>query len=362
MTQASKAAPGRMSWKPWLAALAAALTLGACALPAAVPPVAVAEEPSLPPAPTSEDLAWRLPERPAADTTEQARAYLGKHLFFDPRLSGNGTISCATCHNPSMGWADGLKTAIGINGQKLERGTPTVANTAFNTQFMWDGKARSLEEQAMGPMRSAQEMDADVAATIKWLADMPGYAKMFADAFPGKPVDDDGLSRALASFQRTVVTEDSPFDRWLAGDRRALSVQAWRGFRLFTDANKGNCAACHSAPNFTDNGFHNLGLRQHGDTPDLGRYHVKKLPSMKGAFKTSTLRDVELTAPYFHDGSAATLEDVIRHYVRGGDDRGNVSASMKPLTLTDAEQADLVAFLKSLTGRPVPFEVPRLPH
>jgi cytochrome c peroxidase len=324
--------------------------------------VVAADTQSVPP-PAHADLQWKLPAPPvpAANAVTPQRVELGKALFFDPRLSGNGATSCASCHNPGLGWSDGLKTAVGAGGRVLGRATPTIVNTAYNTQFMWDGSKRSLEEQALGPMRAKDEMDTDFATLFERLRAMSGYVKLFEAAYPGEGINEATLAKALAAFQRTVVSADSDFDRWLAGDQRSLTPAQWRGFRVFLDPAKGNCAACHNGPNFTDNGFHNIGLKSAGQ-PDLGRFNIRPLASMKGAFKTPSLRDIELTAPYFRDGSAATLREVVDHYVRGGDDRSNLSPDMKQLQLTEQEKDDLVAFMRALTGRRAAFVMPELPR
>ncbi|HMC16782.1 MAG TPA: cytochrome c peroxidase, partial [Albitalea sp.] len=316
------------------------------------------------PAPTAADHAWRLPAvpMPQDNVSTPARIELGKSLFFDPRMSGNGAMSCASCHNPSLGWSDGLKTAVGWGGQVLGRATPTVVNTAYNTQFMWDGRKKSLEDQALGPMKTPQEMNTDFAVSLARLRSVPGYVAMFEKAYPNEGITEETIAKAIAAFERTVVSNDSAFDRWLAGDKKAMSAAQWRGFKVFTDAGKGNCAACHSGANFTDNGYHNIGITSKGGEPDVGRYGIRKVASMMGAFKTPTLRDIELTAPYFHDGSAATLRDVVDHYVKGGVDQTNLSTSMKPLNLSEEEKNDLVAFMQSLTGRRTGVYVPRLPQ
>ena len=316
------------------------------------------------PAPTAADHAWRLPAAPAPkdNAGTPARVALGKALFFDPRLSGNGASSCASCHNPSLGWSDGLKTAVGFGGVVLGRATPTIVNTAFNTQFMWAGRKKSLEDQALGPMKAADEMNTDFPAVIARLSSIAGYRALFEKAYPGETIGEETIAKALAAYERSIVSRDSAFDRWLAGDTRALTPEQYRGYKVFADPAKANCAACHSGPNFTDNGFHNIGIRTAGANPDLGRFNIRKVASMKGAFKTPTLRDVELTAPYFHDGSAATLREVVDHYDRGGDDRSNLSADMKPLKLSEQEKNDLVAFLRALTGKQLAVTLPQLPQ
>ncbi len=316
------------------------------------------------PAAGAADKVWLLGKAPdaAANPVTPAKVALGKALFFDPRLSGNGTVSCASCHNPALGWSDGLKTGVGINGTVLGRATPTIVNVAYNTQLMWDGRKKSLEDQALGPMKTPEEMKTDFAATVQMLGSVDGYVALFKKAFPGEPIGEETIARAIAAFERTVVSKDSRFDRWLAGDRKAITPQEYRGYQVFNDPGRGTCAKCHGGPNFTDNGYHNIGLKPVEGAPDEGRFKVKAIASMKGAFKTPTLRDVALTAPYFHDGSAATLTEVVEHYNRGGDDKSNLSKDMRALNLSSAEKEDLVAFLMSLNGRPVAVAIPALPQ
>lgn len=308
---------------------------------------------------------WKLPQQvpePAGNETTAARVDLGRMLFFDPRFSGNSNMSCASCHNPSLGWSDGLDTAVGHNGKKLGRATPTIVNSGYYTIFMWDGRKASLEDQAVGPMQSADEMRADWPRTFELLTGTPAYVQAFGKAYPGAPIDEHTFAKAIAAFERTVVTRDSDFDRWLAGDKKAMPERAQRGFALFVDPAKGNCAGCHVAPNFSDNGFHNVGLASFGAAePDLGRYNERRVALMKGAFKTPQLRDIARTAPYFHDGSARSLRDVVEHYRRGGDSKTNLSPDLKPLNVTDEECDELVAFLEALTGNGPPIQVPLLP-
>lgn len=315
--------------------------------------------------PTKEDRKWLLSEKlpaPANNAITPARVELGKTLFFDPRLSSDRNLSCAGCHNPMFGWSDGLPTAKGKNSKILSRSTPTIVNSAYTTLQMWDGRKSSLEDQAMGPLESLDEMAADLNALFKWLNEDPSYKVMFAKAYPGEAIDSKTLSKAIASFERTVVSNDSPFDRWLKGDKRAMTKQQIIGFRLFTDPNKGNCVACHQAPNFTDGGFHNLGLASYEDGKgDIGRFAIKRIAAMKGAFKTSTLRDIALTAPYFHDGSAKTLEEVVEHYNKGGVSKVDLSPNMKPLNLTREEVEAIAAFMRALTSPHKPVVLPALP-
>ncbi|MEW5755669.1 MAG: cytochrome c peroxidase [Pseudomonadota bacterium] len=297
---------------------------------------------------------------PEDNATTPARVELGKNLFFDPRLSGSNWISCATCHNPALGWSDGLPTAIGHGMHTIARATPTVLNTAFNQFQFWDGRARSLEEQAVGPIQADGEMHQNMEELIKELSAIKGYVEMFEKAYPGQGITEETIGKAIAAFERTVIATDAPFDRWIKGDEKAISDSAKRGFDLFEG--KARCSICHQKFNFTDDGFHNLGLKTDGQ-PDLGRYNVRKVKVLRGAFKTPTLRDVTLTAPYMHNGMYKTLEEVVDHYNRGGDDKTDLSPNMQPLNLTAQEKADLVAFMKSLTSiRPMQVTIPILPQ
>jgi len=307
---------------------------------------------------------WLLPDvppQPENNKLNGARIELGKHLFFDPRLSKDGNMSCGTCHNPSLGWGDGLPTAVGHNGKVLGRASPTVINTGFNSIQMWDGRKATLEDQAIGPMESGDEMATDLKRMFKFLKANNGYRDLFQKAYPGEGVNKSTLTRAIASFERTVISNTSPFDRWVKGDENALSKEAVEGFKLFVDKDKGNCAACHRGANFTDNGFHNLGLKSFAAAePDLGRYKQRPLRLMKGAFKTPTLRDINQTAPYFHDGSATDLTAVMEHYNVGGLVKTNLSPNMKSLSLNEKEKKAIVAFMQALTSPVEKTETPEL--
>ena len=286
------------------------------------------------------------------------RVELGRALFFDPRLSGSNWISCATCHNPALGWSDGLPTAIGHGMKVLGRATPTILNTAYQRKQMWDGRFRSLEEQALGPIQAPGEMaGGDMREVVAEIQSIPGYVAMFDKAYPGGGINKDTIAKAIASYERTVVSTEAPFDRWIKGDKNAISASAKRGFDLFEG--KANCNACHMGFDFMDDGFHNIGLK---GNQDVGRFAKLPLPVMKGAFKTPTLRDVTLTAPYMHNGMYKTLEEVVAHYNRGGDDKANLDPNMKPLHLSEREQADIVEFLETLTGPAMQVSVPRLPN
>jgi cytochrome c peroxidase len=241
----------------------------------------------------------------------------------------------------------------------LARATPTIVNTSFNSIQMWDGRKSTLEDQATGPIEAAGEMNLPLPELIERLKSIPGYSSKFEAAYPGMGITAVTVARGLASFERTVLSTESPFDRWRKGDEKAVSASVKHGFELFQD--KAKCAVCHMGYNFTDNGFHNIGLATSGE-PDVGRYAQRPLKSMHGAFKTPTLRDIGLTAPYMRNGSYKTLMEVVEHYDRGGDDKTNLDINMVPLSLTASEKTDLVAFLESLTGVPPDIRVPALPQ
>jgi cytochrome c peroxidase len=301
-----------------------------------------------------------LPQKvpvPEDNELTPARIQLGKMLFFDPRLSGSNWISCATCHNPGLGWSDGLPKAIGDGQRELKRATPTIINAAYNKVQMWDGRFRTLEEQAMGPIGASVEMNQNPVELVKELASIGGYVKLFNDAYPNEGITSDTIRKAIASFERTITTKDSPFDRWAKGDKSAISKDAKAGFKLFVG--KARCVKCHNGYNFTDDGFHNIGLK---DNSDEGRYALRKVKILKGAFKTPTLRNVEFTAPYMHNGEYQTLEQVVEHYAKGGIVKTHLSPNMKPLDLTKNEKRQLVIFMKALSSKPINVSVPRLPQ
>jgi cytochrome c peroxidase len=301
-------------------------------------------------------------KRPAAIPFPLENAYtrerqdLGRMLFFDPRLSGSNYISCGTCHNPGLAWGDALPRAIGHGMKELGRRTPTVLNVAWADQFFWDGRAGSLEEQALGPIKSPGEMNQDPAALVDKLGRIPGYVTLFRAAYPGEGLTPATIAKAIATFERTVVSGRAPFDEWVAGNERAISEQAKRGFTLFNG--KARCAACHRGWNLTDGSFHDIGL----PTSDPGRGALVPLVRMQHAFKTPTLRNVDRRAPYMHDGSVATLAGVIDVYNAGGVARPSLSAEIRPLGLTGDEKDALLAFLKTLTSVDAPVVVPELPR
>lgn len=285
------------------------------------------------------------------------RASLGHALFFDPRLSSAGIMSCATCHNPSFSWGDGMPLAVGHGMKTLGRRTPTVLNLAWTEPLMWDGRKSDLEDQALGPITSPGEMALDKQTLENRVRSIPGYQKLFEAAYPGETVGANTIAKAIATFERTIVSNRAPFDRWIEGDANAISDSAKRGFVVFNTT--ASCNKCHSGWTFTDGSFHDVGV----NSPDMGRYEQLPLPSMKHAFKTPGLRNVDQRAPYMHDGSEQTLEEVVELYDQGGRvKRDSISPLITPLKLSTQEKADLVAFLKTLTSQDDPIEVPTLPR
>ncbi len=296
---------------------------------------------------------------PPSNLNYKAKVELGKQLYFDGRLSKNNQVSCAFCHIPGAGFADPRQTSIGVDGKVGGRQAPTVLNTAFNHVQFWDGRVSSLEEQAIGPIQNPVEMAETHEHVVKKLQKIKGYREQFRAVF-GTDVSLQGIAEAIAAYERTVISTNSAFDRYMLGDKRAMSEAAVRGLALFKG--KARCILCHNGPNFTDNQFHNLGVPQVGPLKeDLGRYNVTRQEVDRGAFKTPTLRSVALTAPYMHDGAFKTLEEVVDFLNQGGGPNPNLSLLVKPLGLTDQEKADLVAFLNALTGEPLKFEMPKLP-
>lgn len=286
---------------------------------------------------------------------------LGKQLYFDKRLSADNTVSCASCHDPNKGWSNGEATAEGVGGQRGGRGAPTVINSAYQRFQFWDGRAGSLEEQALGPIANPIEMNLPIEDAVKKIAAIDGYAKQFQEVF-GEPVSAENLARAISAFERTVLSGNAPYDRFVAGDKTALSEQAQAGMKLFFG--KANCSGCHVPPNFTDNGFHNLGVSFHGENADHGRFVISKLGGDRGAFKTPTLREIAKTAPYMHDGSLATLEDVVEYYNKGATPNDFLDEEIFELQLNDEQKAALVAFLtEGLSSDDYPHvDPPELPE
>jgi cytochrome c peroxidase len=295
---------------------------------------------------------------PADNPPTKDAIELGRRLYYDPGLSKDNTVSCAFCHSPKAGFSDGQKTSVGVGGKRGGRNAPTVWNSAYNSEQFWDGRSPSLEDQAGGPILNPIEMANTEEAVVRKLNDNSSYAAEFEKAFGKGPVTFQKIRFAIASFERTVLSGDSPFDRYqYRSEKRAMSGAAIRGLEVFKDAKKGNCAVCHTIEEkhalFTDNKYHNLGvgMDKKGELTDLGRYEVTKREEDRGAFKTPTLRNIARSAPYMHDGSLKTLKEVVDFYVGGGNANKNLDKEIKPLEhLSKQERADLVAFMEALTG------------
>lgn len=295
----------------------------------------------LPPVPVPAD------NPPTAETIA-----LGRRLYYDPVLSADNTVSCATCHTPEAGFADGKPLSDGVQGKLGRRNSPTVLNSAYNPLQFWDGRAASLEEQAEGPVQNPVEMAHSLSGVEKKLMTDAGYREEFRKAYGADQITYEMVEKAIATFERTVLSGDSPFDRfYYGGDKKALSPAAQRGLKIFTDAKKGNCTACHTIGEkyalFTDGKFHNIGIGADtkGNLADPGRYAVTKKEADRGAFKTPTLRSITQTGPYMHDGSLKTLKDVIDYYVAGGNSNPHLDKEMKSLDfLSFQERKDLLAF------------------
>jgi cytochrome c peroxidase len=294
---------------------------------------------------------------PRDNPTTPDKVVLGKQLFFDPRLSGDNRMSCANCHPPDKAFADGLPRAKGARGIELSRNTPTLLNVGFQTAYLWDGRAVSLEEQALLPIQSSEEMNQDLEALEKELNAIPGYLVQFEAVF-GSGATRSSIAKALAAFQRTLVSRNSPFDRYLAGEKNALSEDAQHGWELF----KGDagCIRCHNGPNFSDSKFYRLGTTFR----DRGRGAITREKRDDYAFRTPGLRDVAKTGPYMHDGSLATLSQVVEFYYRGVPPSSPDGLPLSITALTGqsySEISAIVAFLESLTGAAPQPPPPTLP-
>lgn len=301
----------------------------------------------LPPVPIPKD------NPPTAETIA-----LGRRLYYDPVLSVDGSVSCATCHAQDLGFSDGRPVSLGVGHKTGTRNALTVINSAYSDLQFWDGRAPNLEKQAEGPMANPVEMAHSLEGIVQRLQSNPSYREEFKTAWGTDQIAIEMVTKSIASFERTVVSGNSPFDRFYYGkDKRAISASAQRGLQVFIDAKKGNCAVCHTiGPKFalfTDNQFHNLGVGadMDGKFVDTGRYSQTKDEADMGRFITPTLRNIAQTAPYMHDGSLKTLKDTVDHYIGGGNSNPHLDKEIHALDfLTADERADLLAFLNSLTG------------
>ena len=316
----------------------------------------------------------------------RAKIELGRQLYFDPRLSVDATVSCASCHNPTEGYSANTKTGVGVRGQLGGRNSPVSFNRILSGPQFWDGRADSLEAQAIGPIQNPIEMGFTHEGVVKRLGEMPVYKKQFEKIFGDLTID--RVGQAIAAFERVLVTAPSPYDHNeqlqsfaaldpddIAEDQdlaakyaaakaavaaQPMSEEAKRGREIFF-SEKGNCTACHVGANLADENYHNIGIGMDKPEPDVGRFAVTKDPADTGAFKTPTVRNVALSAPYMHDGSVATLEEVVEWYDKGGHPNPHLSAKIRPLKLSAQEKADLVEFMKACTGPTPTVETSRLP-
>ena len=298
------------------------------------------------------DAAWRkafsrpveAPTAPPDNPTTPERVALGAKLFADTRLSGDGKRSCATCHRPALAFTDGRRRAQAASGSVMRRNTPSLWNLAWSKQYFWDGRAPSLEEQVGGPIAAAEEMGGDWPVILARLQADAALAAQFRMAFPGEPSPTEAtIRKALAAYLRSLISPPSRFDAWIGGDAKALAPVEIGGFRLFTG--KAGCALCHAGWRFTDDRFHDIGLR----SADQGRADVKGGTPGQIAFKTPGLRDVGRTDPYMHDGSLPTIAAVVEHYTGRFVPRPTLATNInRSLRLTPQEKADLIAFLKAL--------------
>lgn len=276
------------------------------------------------------------------------RVELGWYLFFDSRLSANGRVSCATCHPPEHAFAGGEPPPLGVTGKPLRRRAPTLINRAYGKSQFYDGRAATLEAQIPGPITDPNEMGTTPEAAAEAIAKIAGYAPLFERAFGGTQISFDRITKAIAAFERTILSGNSPYDRFLSGDKNALSPKAKRGLQIFERS--GECSECHSGYNLTNEKFASLGIGPDQKPPDLGLAGITGKRSDEGKFKVPTLREVEHTGPYMHDGREKTLDDVLEFYRKGGQPGSHLDSRIAPFFLDAPAKADLIAFLESLSG------------
>lgn len=328
----------------------------------AVVVIAITTVLSLKPASADVPLGLKPVPHPKDNQPSPAKTALGKQLFFETRLSSDNSLSCASCHDAAKGWTNGERFATGVDGQVGGRSTPSIINVAYNKFNFWDGRARTLEDQALGPIANPIEMNLPIEDAVKKLNKINGYRTQFQKVF-GTDVTAEGMAKALASFERTVLSGDAPYDRFKAGDEKAMSEAAQRGMKLFFSP-KSQCSACHAGPNFSDSNFHSLEIGKKEKSKDIGRAAITKQEGDMYAFKTPGLRDIHLSAPYMHDGSLKTLEEVVEFYAKLGEiDTDNGEILGTPLKLTAQDKKDIVQFMKEgLKSSKYPmFKAPKLP-
>jgi len=309
-------------------------------------PIQIATPLGLPPVPI-----------PAGNPPTAASIALGRRLFYDIRFSKDNSLSCASCHHPQLAFTDDRPLSLGVGGIFGLRHAPSLINAAYSPQLFWDGRARSLEDQVGSPVLNPLEMNQSHHAVLDKLRTDPAYKPMFQAAFGTDAITFDRVANAISSFERTILSGDSPFDRYMyGGDKSALSPAQVRGLAVFRDPARGNCSSCHSIGPafalFTDNQFHNTGegVDDNGQLTDLGRFIFTHAEADKGAFKTPSLRNVAVTGPYMHDGKLKTLKDVIDFYAGQGNSNPALDERMQAIHLTGQDRADLVEFMRSLTG------------
>jgi len=285
---------------------------------------------------------------PADNPYSAARVELGRYLFFDSRLSANGAVSCATCHPPDHGFAGGDPPSPGVTGKPLRRRAPTLINRAYGRSQFYDGRAATLEAQITGPVTNPDEMATTPEAAAEAIARVAGYAPLFEHAFGDPQVTFDRITRAIASFERTILSGNSAYDRFLSGDKHALSAKAKRGLQIFERS--GECSECHTGFNFTNEKFAGLGIGPEEVPPDLGLAGITRKRGDEGKFKVPTLREVVHTGPYMHDGRFKTLDEVLEFYRKGGQPGPRLDSRIAPFFLDAPAKADLTAFLESLSG------------
>ncbi len=306
---------------------------------------------------------------PENNPYSDAKAELGKLLFFDPRISQSRQISCASCHDPELMWADVRRVSYGHDRQQGVRNTPTIVNVAFSDDYFWDGRAVTLEEQVKTPLESPIEMNMHSRLAVRSIRKIKGYQDYFIKAFGDKKVTEDRVAKAIATFERTLVSPPSKFDKFISGDKKLFTDSEVRGLHFFRT--KANCINCHNTPYFSDNKYHNLGLTQIGtQEEDLGRYEITKNPEDVGKFKTPTMREVSKTGPYMHNGMFADLREVLEQYSDGMPDEKVVSKgaliSKKSEMITsfasdESELDDIENFLKTLHSYREKIRPPVLP-
>ena len=304
--------------------------------------------------------------QPGGRSASRAEVELGKILFFDRRLSSNDTMTCVSCHSPQLGFGDGENLSRGVSGNRTRRHAPSLYNLAWSKTFFWDGRATTLEEQLLGPLSNPDELNMPMDSLVAKLRGVPFYVQAFERVYPGSGLTAKHVARAIAAFERTLIAGGSPFDRYEQGDHGALSPAAERGMKLFFG--RAVCSTCHSGAHFTDGRFHNTGVpgedAGRSELDRVGEFQTRPYPffQTQRAFKTPGLRNVALSAPYMHNGSEATLKDVVAFYNQGGKVKQSygLSLDIRPLGLGEQEMSDLVAFLEALTS-PVDVRPPTIP-